>query len=362
MPQRPMTDSMDGFAGRILVVDDIENNRDLLTLRLELQGHTVLMAEDGKQALQQVKSHEFDLIMLDIMMPEMDGFEVLERLKKDASYRHIPVIMISALDDLKSIVKCIEMGAEDYVHKPFNGTLLKARVTACLEKKRWRDTERKYLKQLRIEQEKSERLLLNVLPKPIADQLKAGHETIADDFSNVTVLFSDIVNFTSRAATVKPIELVARLNEIFSVFDDLANQFALEKIKTVGDEYMVVGGVPTNRDDHAEAVAEMALQMQQEIGRFTLGSDEPLTMRIGIHSGPVTAGVIGKNKFIYDLWGDTVNIASRMESSSVPGKIQVSEATCNILAEKYQLQERGLLDIKGKGQMLTSFLIGKKQN
>ncbi len=360
MSQTTMTHNHDEVVGKILVVDDIENNRDLLTLRLKVQGHTVFTAENGMQALHQIKNHEFDLVMLDIMMPEMNGFEVLEYLKNSTHYRHIPVIMISALDDLDSIVRCVEMGAEDHVHKPFNGTLLKARVTACLERKRWRDNERKYLEQLEIEQKKSERLLLSILPKPIADQLKAGHKTIADDFSNVTVLFSDIVNFTRRAAMVKPTELVARLNEIFSVFDDLVNQFGLEKIKTVGDEYMVVGGVPTSRDDHAEAIADMALQMQKEIANFVLGTDEPLTMRIGIHSGPVTAGVIGKDKFIYDLWGDTVNTASRMESSGIPGKIQVSEATCKLLRKKYKLEERGLLDIKGKGQLLTSFLIGRK--
>lgn len=363
-----MTDS-----ALVLVVDDNEMNRDLLSRRLQRQGYTVVMAIDGLQALEKVKSQTFDLVLLDVMMPQMNGYQVLEHLKADPNLRHIPVIMISALDDLDSVVRCIEMGAEDYLFKPFNPTLLKARISACLEKKRLRDQEQAFLKQIQAEQEKSERLLLNILPKPIADRLKQGQHTIADSFTEVTVLFADLVNFTQLSASLTPTELVELLNQIFSVFDQLTEKHGLEKIKTIGDAYLVVGGLPTPQMNHAEAVAEMALEMQQALvdlptalslaadagAAGAANPDQPLTMRIGIHTGPVRAGVIGTSKFTYDLWGDTVNTASRMESLSLPGKIQVTAATYSLLKDKYRFEVRGAIEVKGKGEMTTYFLTGR---
>lgn len=348
----------------VLVVDDNEMNRDLLSRRLQRQGHKIVMAENGKQALEQLQSQPFDLILLDVMMPEMNGYQVLEHLKADAALRHIPVIMISALDDIDSVVRCIELGAEDYLFKPFNPILLKARIGACLEKKRLRDQEQAFLKQIQTEQEKVERLLLNILPQPIADRLKQGQHTIADNFAEVTVLFADIVNFTHLSATLAPTELVQLLNQIFSAFDHLVERYGLEKIKTIGDAYMAVGGLPTPRTDHAEAIAEMALDMQQAITQFTFpqaesAAHQPLKIRIGIHTGPVGAGVIGTTKFAYDLWGDTVNTASRMEFHSLPGQIQVSTATYEFLKHKYLFEPRGTIEVKGKGAMATYFLIGR---
>lgn len=347
----------------VLVVDDNEMNRDLLSRRLKRQGFTVVMAEDGRQALETVRTQPFDMVLLDVMMPHMNGYQVLETLKADADLRHIPVIMISALDDLDSVVRCIELGAEDYLFKPFNPTLLKARIGACLEKKRLRDQEQAFLKQLQAEQEKSERLLLNVLPKPIADRLKQGQQTIADNFSEVTVLFADIVGFTELSAALTPTELVELLNQIFSKFDYLVEQHGLEKIKTIGDSYLVVGGLPTPRPDHAEAIANLAVEMQTAITQFSLPSSAvqqaPLTMRIGINTGPVGAGVIGTSKFAYDLWGDTVNTASRMESHGLPGEIQVTVTTYDLLKHHYLFQPRGTIEVKGKGEMQTYLLQGK---
>lgn len=256
--------------GQVLVVDDNEMNRDLLSRRLQRQGYTVSMAEDGQQALDKLRVDPFDLVLLDVMMPGMNGYQVLEHLKADPELRHIPVIMVSALDDIDSVVRCIELGAEDYLFKPFNPTLLKARINASLEKKRLRDQEQAFLKQLQAEQEKSERLLLNVLPKPIADRLKQGQQTIADNFAEVTVLFADIVDFTQLSASLNPSELVELLNQIFSRFDRLVEQHDLEKIKTIGDAYLVVGGLPTPRADHAEAIANLALEMQAAITQFTI--------------------------------------------------------------------------------------------
>ncbi|WAL58820.1 adenylate/guanylate cyclase domain-containing protein [Thermocoleostomius sinensis] len=349
--------------GLVLVVDDNEMNRDLLSRRLQRQGFTIMMAADGQQALDKIRSQPFDLVLLDVMMPQLNGYQVLEYLKADATLRHIPVIMISAIDDMDSVIRCIELGAEDYLFKPFNQTLLKARISACLEKKRLRDQEQAFLKQIQIEQEKSERLLLNVLPKPIADRLKQGQQTIADNFAEVTVLFADIVGFTKLSAALTPTELVTLLNQIFSEFDALVEHYQLEKIKTIGDSYLVVGGLPTPRGDHAAAIAELALAMQATITQIALPPSYPdanlLTMRIGIHTGAVGAGVIGTTKFAYDLWGDTVNTASRMESHGQPGKIQVSAATYELLKATYEFQARGPIAVKGKGEMLTYWLMGR---
>jgi class 3 adenylate cyclase len=347
--------------GRILVVDDSEMNRDLLSRRLERQGHRVITAEDGASALRTVGAEQPDLILLDIIMPGMDGFEVLKQLKADRNLRHIPVIMLSALDEVDSVVKCIKLGAEDFLHKPFNPVLLKARIGACLEKKWLRDQEQDALRRLKAEQEKSEQLLLNILPKLIADRLKAGQTVIADHFQEVTVLFADIVGFTPLSDRITPQELVHLLNEIFSTFDHLTEKHGLEKIKTVGDMYMVVGGLPSPRPDHAGAIAELALDMQEQIKRHNSGIGEPFQMRIGIHTGPAVAGVIGTRKFSYDLWGDTVNTASRMETHAEEGTIHVTAATYERLKDRYLFRERGSILVKGKGKMTTFVLVGRKK-
>jgi len=215
---------------------------------------------------------------------------------------------------------------------------------------------------LKVEQEKSENLLLNILPKAIVHQLKIGNNTIASRSENVTILFADIVDFTALSTKVSPNQLVSMLNEIFSCFDVLADQFGLEKIKTIGDAYMVVGGLPTPRDDHAEAIAEMALAMQREITTFKRDDGKSFRLRIGINTGPVVAGVIGIRKFIYDLWGDAVNIASRMESHGIAGGIQVTTATYELLKEQYSFWHRGKIYIKGRGELDTYMLLENLKN
>jgi class 3 adenylate cyclase len=214
---------------------------------------------------------------------------------------------------------------------------------------------------LQLEQERSERLLLNVLPAPIAARLKAGEAVIADAFPEVTVLFADIVDFTRRSRQVRPAEVVATLNELFSAFDALAQRYGLEKIKTIGDAYMVAGGLPLPRPDHAQAIAELALAMREEVARRTDPSGRPLAVRIGIDTGPVEAGVIGTAKFSYDLWGDTVNTASRMESHGVAGCIQVTERTYQRLQDGYRLERRGPIQVRGMGEMVTWFLVGRNR-
>ncbi len=212
---------------------------------------------------------------------------------------------------------------------------------------------------LLAERERSERLLLNVLPAPIAARLKQGEEVIADGFPEVTVLFADLVDFTRRSQDTTPERVVQVLDDLFSALDELAERHGLEKIKTVGDAYMAVGGLPEPRPDHAEAVAEMALAVREEVGRHLDPAGRPLAVRIGIDTGPVVAGVIGRRKFSYDLWGDTVNVASRMESLGVSGCIQVTDRTYRRLRDRYRFERRGPVQVKGKGELVTWFLVGR---
>ncbi len=341
---------------RILAVDDDELNRDMLVRRLEKMGYVVAEAPTGRAALTLLKDGNYDLVLLDILMPDLDGFQTLEFIKADPRLRHIPVIMLTALDDVESTVRCIEAGAEDFVPKPFNSTILRARLGASLEKKKLRDQEQAYLTQLQNERAKSERLLLNVLPKAIAERLKAGHRTIVDSFIDSTVLFADIVEFTRISAKQSPQRTVQLLNEIFSSFDRIAEQLELEKIKTIGDAYMLVSGVPLIRADHAECCAQAALEMLEAVRQFNQRHQLDWNIRIGMNSGPVVAGIIGTKKFSYDLWGETVNIASRMESHGQSGQIQISEVTRKLLSDQFVCDPVGVIDIKNSAPMTTYLL------
>jgi class 3 adenylate cyclase len=343
-------------SARILAVDDDDLNRDMLMRRLDKLGYEVLEAGTGREALAKLKDGSYDLVLLDILMPDLDGFQTLEFMKADPRLKHIPVIMLTALDDVESTVRCIEAGAEDYVPKPFNPVILRARITASLEKKRLRDQEQAFLAQLQVERTKSERLLLNVLPKAIAERLKAGQRTIVDSFIDSTVLFADIVGFTRISARQSPQRTVQLLNEIFSSFDRIAEQLELEKIKTIGDAYMMVSGVPVIRADHAEVCAAAAFEILEAVKAFNRRHQLDWSIRVGMNSGPVVAGIIGTRKFAYDLWGDTVNIASRMESHGQPGQVQVSEVTRKLLEDKYDFEPMGVIEIKNSAPMPTYLL------
>ena len=286
----------------VLVVDDSRTLRRLLIRALTEIGITnITEAADGRAALELLHAKEFDLVLLDMEMPELDGLQVLYAIKTDPFTRSVPVIVISGAEQLDNAVKCIEMGAEDYLPKPFNPVLLRARVMSSLEKKRLRDLDRVRLAELQyekellqLEKEKSEHLLLNILPRAIAERLKGGERTIADSHAEVTVLFADLVGFTQLARKTGPQELVTMLNEVFSHFDRLAERHGLEKIKTIGDNYMLVGGLPLPREDHADAVADMALDMIEDVARINAKNQRQISIRIGINSGPVVAGVIGR--------------------------------------------------------------------
>ena len=208
-------------------------------------------------------------------------------------------------------------------------------------------------------EQRSESLLLNVLPEPIAVRLKRGEEPIADHHDDISVLFADLAGFTVRSAHETPAETVAVLNEVFSAFDSLVRRYGLEKIRTIGDSYMVAAGVPVARPDHAHAICAMALDMRSEVARLNADHDWDLSFRIGINSGPAVAGIVGREKFHYDLWGDAVNVASRMESHGLADQIQVTEAVYERLKDNFAFERRGLVDVKGKGPTLTYLLMGR---
>lgn len=544
-------DKTDNYQADILVVDDTPDNLRLLIRILQKQGYKVRPVTNGFSALEAIQSSRPDLILLDIMMPDISGYEICQKLKSEPLLMDIPIIFLSALEDGLNKAKAFEVGGSDYITKPFQVKEVVARVNNQLmvrslqmqlqtknhklteqndqlqeeiaERQRvemetrlllkatqaisksedfdsaidvilglicetieWNlaeawipDSDGKVLKcaqgkyasdlnfsefrqtslkltfapgvgmpgriflsqepewikdvsqvqedvflrfksaedvglkaafglpiladeqvlavvifycdkslecqprllelfsavatqlgslikrkqaesALRLQQKQTERLLLNILPKPIALRLQKEEKLIADHFDEVSVLFADLVGFTEFSAHKTPTQLVEILNGIFCEFDRLSESRGLEKIKTIGDAYMVVGGLPTPREDHGEAIALLALEMQAALTQFNLKIGESFQLRIGMHSGSVVAGIIGISKFSYDLWGDTVNVASRMESNGWPGKIQVTAATYERLKDMFVFEERGMIEVKGKGQMLTYWLLEKR--
>jgi class 3 adenylate cyclase/CheY-like chemotaxis protein len=354
-------------AARLLVVDDSKMMRMGIARSLRQLGVELIEeAANGREALQRLREESFDLMLLDVEMPEMTGREVLAEMQKSVQLRGFPVIVISGGQDIDDVVRCIELGAEDYLPKPFSQVLLKARLTSSIEKKRLRDLERmrrqqlqEQHEQLEREQEKTENLLLNILPRSVSQRLKSGEKRIADAHQDVSVLFADLVGFTQMSHGMSAERLVNMLDEIFSRFDWIVGDAGIEKIKTIGDCYMMVSGVPEPRADHAVAVVDAGFALLDAMDSFNRAHGTQLQIRIGVNSGPVVAGVIGMHKFTYDLWGNTVNVASRMESTGVPGRIHVSPSTARHLQEHFVLEARGSVAVKGIGEVETFFVQGR---
>ena len=351
-------------AARLLVVDDSKMMRMGIARSLRQLGVELIEeAANGREALDRLREESFDLMLLDVEVPEMNGREVLAAMQQSPQLRGFPVIVISGGQDIEDVVRCIELGAEDYLPKPFSQVLLKARLTSSIEKKRLRDLERmrrqqlqEQHEQLEREQDKTENLLLNILPRSVSQRLKGGEKRIADAHHEVSVLFADLVGFTQLSHGMSAEKLVNMLDEIFSRFDWIVGDAGVEKIKTIGDSYMLVGGVPEPRVDHAVAVVEVGFAMLDAMDSFNRAHGTQLQIRIGVNSGPVVAGVIGMHKFTYDLWGNTVNVASRMESTGVPGRIHVSPSTALHLQGRFDLEARGAVSVKGIGEVDTFFV------
>lgn len=351
--------------GLVLVVDDNEGNRDVLSRRLLRDGCEVMLAEGGRQALRMMRRYNFDLILLDIMMPEMDGFTVLEAIKSDTALRHLPVIMITAVDETESIVRCIELGADDYLFKPFNPTLLRARVNALLERKQLRDQElerthalEKALTDVETQRKKAESLLLNILPHSVAEELHAQGSVQPMYFEDVTIVFADFVGFTLSVEQLPAEELVQLLHEYFTAFDTIIGRYGMEKLKTIGDCYMFSGGLPARNPAHPVDALLAAFEMIQVTRDKAKTGPVDWQLRIGVHTGPVVAGVVGIHKFAFDIWGDAVNLSSRMESSGAPGRINISFNTYSRVKDFFACEKRGRIKIKDGREVDMYFVDG----
>jgi adenylate cyclase len=326
---------------RILVVDDAPENIQAISTILRDQGYQVLVATDGQRALDVLAKVRPDLLLLDVIMPGVDGYEVCRRIKASPQLAEIPIIFLTGKTETEDIVRGFEVGAVDYVGKPFNAHELLARV-------------RTHLEIGRLNRE-NQRLLLNVLPAQIAERLKKSEGILAERFDDVSVLFTDIVGFTSLSTKLTPTEIVELLNRLFSGFDELCDRHQVEKIKTIGDAYMAVGGLPQPRHGHLESLARVALEMQHIVD--DIGGAQGLAVRTGIHVGTAVAGVIGIRKFSYDVWGDTVNTASRLEYHGTAGRVHVSDTVFERLGDTFEFEPRGMVELRGRGPMSTYFLL-----
>lgn len=337
---------MRGNDASLLIVDDDDFNRDLLIHHLQQEGYAKLeVAENGQQALDLLASRKFDLVILDIEMPVLDGICALKRIKQDPRLGNIPVIMISGLDEFDKVVTCIELGAEDYLLKPFNSVLLKARLGASLEKKRLQDQEL-------LLRERAEQLLHAILPVDIAEELNANGFVQPRRLDNIAVLMADIVGFTPYCELHPPEQVIADLQDIADRFEAILEEYDLEKISAIGDAFMAASKPGTGSREAVTACVKFGLDLESAIRLLPSG----LKIRIGIHIGPVVAGVVGRKKFLYSLFGDTVNTAARMESSGQPGVVCLSRAAWEQVADICEGQSRGLVDIKGKGKMEIFYL------
>jgi adenylate cyclase len=332
----------------ILLVDDDENNRYTLSRRLKRENYTnITEAVDGRAALELMRNRSFDLVLLDVMMPDMDGYEVLRQIKSNMNLRDIPVIMVSALDAIDSVVRCIELGAEDYLPKPFNPTLLKARIGASLEKRRLRFQEEAYMRTIEAEKRRSDDLLRAMLPPGAIRELKATNEVKPRRYEGVAVLFCDIVEFTAYCDKNPPEQVVAELQTLIEEFERTIAVHGLEKIKTIGDALMATAGLLQPLDEPLVAAVRCGLDLVAATRRV----HPNWGIRVGIHQGPVVAGIVGKRQFLFDLWGDTVNMAARIGACASINSVFMSSLVWMRIRSRCQAQARGLFDLKGKGSI-----------
>ena len=332
----------------ILIVDDEENNRFTLQRRLAHEGYrTVELANNGAEALRMLAARRFDLVLLDIMMPEMNGYDALARMKSDMALRDIPVIVISASDQAEGAIRCIELGAEDYLPKPFDPILLRARLHASLERKRLRDQESRYLERVEAEKRRADELLDAILPPSAVSELKSTSRIQPRRYDDVAVLFCDIVDFTAYCDRNPPERVVGELQSLVAAFEDAAARHKLEKIKTVGDAFLATAGLFHRVPDAVLAAVRAGLAMAEA----TAASPPGWQVRVGIHVGPVVAGIVGQRQYLFDIWGDTVNVAARLAEAAAPNTVVVAAENWLKIRGACGGRSRGLVPIKGKGSI-----------
>ncbi|MES2900394.1 MAG: adenylate/guanylate cyclase domain-containing protein [Pseudomonadota bacterium] len=332
----------------ILVIDDTPQN---LSLMRDLLGelYAVKLAPSGARGLEIAGTTPPDLILLDIMMPEMDGYEVCRRLKALPACADIPVVFLTAITDAENEEQGLALGAVDYLTKPISPPIVLARVRSQLALKAGADLLRAQNALLAASNAKVQELLYNIMPVEMADELAASGRVKPVQHEAVSVLFTDFTNFTHMSATMPPSRMVAELNDIFAAFDDICDELGIEKIKTIGDSYMAAAGLPRSCEDHAQRCVHAGLRMLAYLERRNEEAAFKWALRIGIHSGPVVSGVVGKRKYAFDIWGDAVNMAARMESCGQAGRVNISAYTYDLVRREFNCEYRGKFDAKGKG-------------
>ena len=353
------------YLGLLLVVDDDEGNRDVLSRRLLRDGYEVMLAEGGRQALRMLNRYDFDMVLLDVMMPGMDGISVLSELKRNPKLNQLPVIMITAVDDVDSIVRCIEAGADDYLLKPFNPVLLRARIHALLDRKRLQDEQKRQHQELELilqnsrrQTERAEKMLLNILPPIVAEELSEHGSVKPMYFEDVTIVFADIVGFTLSTEQLPADELVEVLNDYFTRCDQIVARYGLEKMKTIGDCYMFAGGLPVRKPSHPVDSVLAAVEMIRAMAELSAEGKVSWQLRIGINTGPVIAGVVGIHKFAFDIWGDAVNFTSRVEACGSPGRINLSQGTYTRVKDFFSCEKRERVRVKEGKEVEMYFING----
>ncbi len=344
----------DEVAGSLLVVDDNAMNRDLLSRQLARAGFMVQTAESGAEALRIMDGRDFDLVLLDVIMPEMDGLEVLRRVKSDPHLAETPVIVLSSLDDVESAIRCIELGADDFLHKPFHPTLLQARIGASLEIRRRRDEHDRQLARLDESGLFVERILRSSFPAAIADRIRSGETEIVESYGDVTVLWCDVES-AARDRTRDPSQVAGRMQRLLEALDRVAEEHELGTVVQAGDGVVLAGGVPIPAEDHAHRVASAALALRDGL-RSDPSFDAPI--RVGMDSGEVTGGVLGGERLGYRLWGDPVDLARSLGRQAETGQVMVSPGAYRLLKDGWAFATLGVQEIPGRGQMRTYVLEG----
>ena len=336
--------------GHLLIVDDNKVNRILLARSLEQQGHTIATAENGRQALEMLKRGTYDLVLLDIEMPEMDGFQVLEACLKDVDLRNIPIIMTSSLDELDSVVKCIELGAEDYLHKPVNPILLRARVNASLEKKRLRDEQRK--------------LFRTFATKEVAEELLKTGFSLGGNTVTASVLFADIRSFTTITESSSPAEIIEMLNDFYAIMFETITNYGGSVNQMTGDGFMAIFGAPVKYEDYCQRAVNAALEMIELLKIFNQQRTErekpQIRIGVGVASGTMVAGFTGtQHRATYTCVGDSVNLAARIENHTkeVGKPILIDRFTREKLSSDIEVEDLGDVLFKGKHQTVKIFSV-----
>lgn len=326
--------------GHILIVDDVPQIRQLLGEQLQEFGYSVEDAENGTEAIQKAKRSMPDVILLDIDMPVMDGFQTIQALKADSELNPIPVIMMSGNDDIDRAVRCVELGAEDLLEKPYNFVMVRARVDASFEKRR-------LLLQMDAEKRRSDELLQAIFPSHVLDELKSTNTVKPRRFDDAAVLMCDIVGFTRYSDAHEPEEVVANLTELVEAFETHAVTYGLEKINSIGDEFTAVAGITGTSKNPVLDCIKCGFEMIDTVA-FTPAQWE---VRVGISYGPVVGGVVGRRKFLYGIWGDTVNVASRAQSNGIVSGVNVTRSAWDMVNDLCEGEARGHIEVKGKGSI-----------